>query len=363
MIVSRLALLVALVVVPASGIGGRPLAPANDRVDQEYTRAHQMIDVGRGHKLNLHCMGNGDITVVFDSGLGDWSSAWALVQPSVGARTRACSYDRRGLGYSQLPASPAAIARDLRQLLRAWGKTKLVVVGQDLGGFNMKLFAQTEPQQVVGLVLVDPTEERAWVRIGEEMERRFGKFLIKELQAFEQAGIAATERLFTECLQSAESGQLTLGSPNVEQCTGENARSSLGATLTADRRQQKLSPSYQRSRLSELEHSLHHAYGANNPNVVDIFSRPHLFGDKPLIVLSTPVADGPHALREIRSYSKQTLHAQTAALSRRGRHIIVAGANSRIPEEQPQAVVDAVFAVLDILNLDRATDAQARTQP
>src|SRR4051812_32204466 len=81
----------------------------------EFTHPHTLVDIG-GRKLNLVCMGSGDKTVLFDAGGSDWSVIWALVQPSVARRTRACSYDRAGLGYSD-PApgarSPVAVAEDL----------------------------------------------------------------------------------------------------------------------------------------------------------------------------------------------------------------------------------------------------------
>src|SRR5690242_17107768 len=86
-------------VAVANQVTGPPAASAQTPVLEQFARPHEAIDIG-GRKLNLFCMGSGNPTVLFDSGGSDWSVIWALVQPQVARRTRACSYDRAGLGYS-----------------------------------------------------------------------------------------------------------------------------------------------------------------------------------------------------------------------------------------------------------------------
>ena len=54
-------------------------APASAQTDDplaEFAKPHQLVDVGDGRKLNLYCIGNTGPTVLFDSGLSDWSSIW-----------------------------------------------------------------------------------------------------------------------------------------------------------------------------------------------------------------------------------------------------------------------------------------------
>src|SRR5471030_1277662 len=121
-------------------------------IAKDYIHAHTFIDVGGGRKMNLDCRGEGPVTVIFDSGLSDWSSIWALVQPQTAIRTRACTYDRAGMGYSDLsdrPGTPSNIVDDLRNLIKAAGiQGPVVLVGHSLGGFNMKLFAASYPSEV-----------------------------------------------------------------------------------------------------------------------------------------------------------------------------------------------------------------------
>src|SRR2546423_762101 len=70
-----------------------------------------LVDAG-GHQLYLACTGQGSPTVILETGLGAWSSAWALVQPAVASSTRTCAYDRAGSGWSQ----PGPEPRDARRI-------------------------------------------------------------------------------------------------------------------------------------------------------------------------------------------------------------------------------------------------------
>src|SRR4051812_37461813 len=53
-----------------------------------------------GRNLRVYCLGSGSPTVVLESGLGDGAWSWRQVQPAIARQTRACSYDRAGLGLS-----------------------------------------------------------------------------------------------------------------------------------------------------------------------------------------------------------------------------------------------------------------------
>lgn len=118
----------------------------------------QMIDVG-GHRLHLHCMGQGSPTVVLEAGAPGWSLYWSTVQPEVARVTRVCSYDRAGLGWSErgpLPRTGQQLARELHRLLdRAGIPGPYILVGHSLGGLVTRLYRQEHPRDVVGMVLVD----------------------------------------------------------------------------------------------------------------------------------------------------------------------------------------------------------------
>ncbi len=112
-----------------------------------------------GLSLHLVCNGEGSPTVVFESGLGNDARAWSKVQPEVAKLTRACAYDRAGLGASS-PAPPPHSNRDmvaeLHGLLTAASvPPPYVLAGHSMGGTNAQLFLAEYPSSVAGMVLID----------------------------------------------------------------------------------------------------------------------------------------------------------------------------------------------------------------
>jgi len=120
------------------------------------------IDVG-GYKLNLRCAGEGVPVVLFDSGAGDSSDTWDWVVPEVRRFTKVCTYDRAGLGKSDVgpfPRTSDRIVDELDRLVKRAGVLgPYVLAGHSFGGLNMRLFASLHPESVAGLVLVDATPE------------------------------------------------------------------------------------------------------------------------------------------------------------------------------------------------------------
>jgi biopolymer transport protein ExbB/TolQ/pimeloyl-ACP methyl ester carboxylesterase len=122
-----------------------------------------------GLRLHLHCEGEGSPAVVFDAGAGNDGSSWRTVQPGVARVTRACSYDRAGLGYSgpgRKPRNSARMAMELHALLAAAQvPPPYVLVGHSAGGLNVRLFANDYFDEVAGMVLVDATPAAARERL------------------------------------------------------------------------------------------------------------------------------------------------------------------------------------------------------
>ena len=80
----------------------------------------RLVDIG-GWKLHLNCTGEArpaQATVVLESGAGDCSVEWSLVQPKVAAFARVCSYDRAGDGWSRWPRTAARFGRCWRRSSR-----------------------------------------------------------------------------------------------------------------------------------------------------------------------------------------------------------------------------------------------------
>lgn len=111
-------------------------------------------------EMHLHCKGNGTPIVVFDSGSGNDGTVWGGVASDIAKRTRACAYDRLGLGYSSYgkkrARSSQQMADELYTLLQAAElSAPYVLVAHSAGAWNARLFAARHPSDVAALVLID----------------------------------------------------------------------------------------------------------------------------------------------------------------------------------------------------------------
>lgn len=122
----------------------------------------QKVDVG-GHGLHLLVGGQGSPAVIFEGGFGTGIASWSTVQRDVAAFTQTVSYDRAGLGQSDLgpkPRSAKQVATELHAALQKAGvKPPYVMVGHSFGGIYVRVFADMYPKEVVGMVLIDPSQE------------------------------------------------------------------------------------------------------------------------------------------------------------------------------------------------------------
>lgn len=124
----------------------------------------RIVDIG-GRSLHLLCKGSGSPTVVIEPGSASPSALWWPVQDHLAARTRTCTYDRAGYGWSDpapLPRSAADRAQDLARLLdRAGERGPWLLVAHSYGGLVARDFAHRRPEEVAGMVLVDAVEEES----------------------------------------------------------------------------------------------------------------------------------------------------------------------------------------------------------
>ena len=67
---------------------------------RRYAPPGMMVDM-EGQHLHLVCAGNGEPSVLFESGIAASSLSWARVLGDVARFRRACAYDRAGLGWSE----------------------------------------------------------------------------------------------------------------------------------------------------------------------------------------------------------------------------------------------------------------------
>jgi pimeloyl-ACP methyl ester carboxylesterase len=129
----------------------------------------RLVDIG-GRHLHLHCSGQGQPTVVVETGLGDFSFDWVFVQRGLSKITRTCTYDRAGYAWSD-PGPEARTFAQLnaeirRALSRAGERAPFVLVGHSFGGGVVRAWTLQYPNEVAGLVLVDAVSEHQYVAMG-----------------------------------------------------------------------------------------------------------------------------------------------------------------------------------------------------
>jgi len=119
-------------------------------------------DVG-GRQLFLHRSGTGGPVVVFLPGAGMFGLGYLNVQSKAAELTTSVLYDRGGTGWSDdipLPRSAAAVVEELRGLLLSAGLPgPYIFVAHSLGGLYARRYAQLFPDEVAGLLLLDPAHE------------------------------------------------------------------------------------------------------------------------------------------------------------------------------------------------------------
>ena len=144
------------------------------RDERRFPAPGQLIDVG-GHRLHLHKLGSGTHTVVLESGISASSLNWRTVQTEVAKFACVCSYDRAGLGWSDIcdqACTPASLAKQLHALLHNAGVAgPYILVGHSFGGLIVQAFAGLYAHETAGLVLVDPLDPAEWTPITDEQRR------------------------------------------------------------------------------------------------------------------------------------------------------------------------------------------------
>ncbi len=155
-----------LIHAPAFGENAVPKAPG------------KLVNLG-GHQLHVLCSGTGKPTVVVETGLGDFSFDWTLVQRDVSRFTRICTYDRAGYAWSDPGPKPRTFAQinlELHDALQKLGERgPFVLVGHSFGGPVMINFTAVYPQDAAGMVLVDSAHEGMRIAVGGKQTARLGE--------------------------------------------------------------------------------------------------------------------------------------------------------------------------------------------
>jgi pimeloyl-ACP methyl ester carboxylesterase len=130
-----------------------------------------LLVVGKGRGRSS-CTATGDrfryveagtgVGVVLEAGLGEDFRCWSGVWPAIGTKAHVLAYSRagyRGSSSCRTPRSAQHCVAELRALLHARGiAPPYVLVGRCIGAMYMEYFARCYPDEVAGLVLIEPLQ-------------------------------------------------------------------------------------------------------------------------------------------------------------------------------------------------------------
>ena len=285
-------------------------------------------------KLNLDCYGQGNPTVILDSGMGVPALGWIKVQPEVAKFARVCSYDRAGYGWSEPgpePRTSLQIAAELKALLDAAGeKGPYVLVGHSFGGYNVRVFTGQYPNDVVGIVRVDASHEDEEERIDSILPA-----VVREREKKDEERSEKVDRILAPF-------RLYLGIERLEVATGWDVPGYRSKDLQEEFLYLEQQTKYQHAVASEgkvEEQSAAQARAAGN------------LGDRPLIVLTAGKPYDPDPLLTREEMDRQNniwinvLQVEEAHLSTRAKQIVVPDSGHIIPSERPDAVIAAIHEV------------------
>jgi pimeloyl-ACP methyl ester carboxylesterase len=309
-------------------------------------RVGRAVDIG-GRTLNIDCSGEGSPTVILLPTRFGGYGGYIKVRPEVAKFARVCWYDRAGEGWSDPPPVPrtsATITNDLHDLLqRAPIPAPYILVGHSIGGSFARIYAGRFPSEVAGLVLVDssnpdqneppimlakinrmPIFVRQLLCWGTPVASRFGlvRFFMRNQPVDVPPQFAADAEAVTQALRDQR----------VKYAETD------AAMACAATRNGAILPDG----------------GSGNPEIDDAARRVTNLGNMQIVVLTAlqywKPDDDPLAAQQIDQFHETWVHQLQPALahlSSQGRQIMVPNSDHGIPDQAPEAVIDAIRSIVD----------------
>lgn len=135
----------------------------------------------KGKKQHFLDKGAGDPPVIFITGSGSWLEHFDSVQTIIAQSNRTISYDKPGIGKSEMIYEPRTLENmtyHLRQILDERKVNQpVILVGHSLGGMIARYFEIKFPNRVAGMVLIDPGDEYLTNEVRKVKSEKWNNFL------------------------------------------------------------------------------------------------------------------------------------------------------------------------------------------
>jgi pimeloyl-ACP methyl ester carboxylesterase len=246
------------------------------------------------------------------------------------------SYDRAGYGWSDPPraaCTAANAAYELRAMLHEAGFSgPYVLAGHSFGGLIVRRFQQQFPDEVRGMVLVDPVVRSEW-REANEARRRM---LARGVMLSRRGALLARMGVVGFALRMLTGGSQRVPKLLARVSAGNGARVTDRLVGEVRKMPKELWPAIAQHWSQAQSFEAMAGYLENLPLSCGQLDEGRSMGDLPLVVMSksrpSPVPDAEH------------IH--DAGLSTRGRHVLVPDSGHWIQLDAPEAVVEAIRSVL-----------------
>lgn len=309
----------------------------------QYPAPGELVEVD-GTRMHIRCEGTGSPTVIMEAGSGDCSLSWALVQKNVSAFTRVCTYDRQGYAWSDPVSGPLTasnVTGRLHTLLsRANVSPPYVMTGHSLGGVYVRYYTHHYPDEVAGLVLVDPGSEWQMIRTGENFAREQKAAIAVKTSLLHGMGKEAAKGTFVKNLSLLQN-YCNPKLPPYEYY----AFQALWATK----------PSFWDACAVEGESGFSLWEEVSRKNITKL-------GNIPLIVISSGQDMGFSSDPEENKYANtvfRTLQKEMATESPQGKYLIAVNSSHYIQIDEPDLVTGAIRSVVNASRQDSSIQVQA----
>lgn len=305
----------------------------------------KMIDIGT-HKLHIVSMGENfkkdNPAVVFEHGLHCEASYWHTIQDKLAKnKIYSCSYDRAGLGWSEVSPEPRTlenIIQDLDSLLEASQvPVPRILVAHSFGGLCAQMYCAKYPEKVYGMILLDPAHENM-----------LDDMPLKMVESWKYEKLKLS---FVRYIPSFALGYF-IASQEKEKLIKIN----YPASCINTRVENIFKPYYFSTLYDEME-NIEISFAQAKQRLQN-HNKPYLFGDIPLqVYIPSNFEDmSAYGCGKLSNFDEQTQDSfiaiskkqkqQQATRSTQGKLLCAQNCSHRIPLEQPDIVVDAVLTML-----------------
>jgi pimeloyl-ACP methyl ester carboxylesterase len=306
---------------------------------RKFPAPGELVETSFG-KMHVCRFGSGSPPVVLEAGIASSTINWRPLQAELAKVAATYSYDRAGFGWSvarrRRRCSLCRLADDLHATVQALGIAEpFILVGHSFAAYIMRVYASRFPENVAGLIMVDPLTPEEWISptSGQRWVLRGGIWFSRA------GGVLASLGVVRLCLWSLQRGKSRTPKA-VLAAFGPRATETVGRILTEVLKLPAHSVRVIRARWSTPRFFWTMAdYIKSLPSCAAELQKYSLPAQIPVTVISG--AHQPHLrLQE---------HVAIAEQSIRGRHMVAERSRHWIHLDEPEVVIQAVRDMLEFV--------------